>query len=409
MRKNAAIRLIAFIRTMNVTSVRKCAAVILTACLLTLYPGLLWAKSQDQSLLPVLHNGKKWRVAYCGMRKSVNHPWNFQSIVYGLQELGWIKLDYSFPWPKADQTDTGPMWKWLTTHPENSPYIEFLVDGYYYTDGSNAKECQKKADQIIERANKRKDIDMIITMGTKAAQSLANDRHRTPIMIFSTTDPIAAGVIKAIDDSGRDHVWAHLYPTRQRRHIEVFHDIFHFKKLGMVYEDTVLGRSFAGLEQAREVAKERNFEIIVRNMAENKDNQVIFEKELLRLYNELAGQIDAFYLTIYAARKYERLPHLLKPFYDRNIPIFTQMGIEVKYGALMSVSDGTDLKGFGRFAAESVVKVFHGEKPRRIPCVYEHPPRILLNMDVCRKIGYRPPFDILLVADDIYSTKGEAR
>jgi ABC-type uncharacterized transport system substrate-binding protein len=228
-------------------------------------------------------------------------------------------------------------------------------------------------------------------------------------MIFSTTDPIAAGVIKSVDDSGRDHVWAHLYPTRQRRHIEVFHDIFRFKKLGMVYEDTVLGRSFAGLEQVREVAKERNFEIIARNMTENKNNQAIFEKELLRLYTELAGQIDAFYMTIYAARKYERLPHLLKPFYERNIPIFTQMGIEVKYGALMSVSDGTDLKGFGRFAAESVAKVFHGDKPRRIPCIYEHPPRILLNMDVGRKIGYRPPFDILLVADDIYSAKGEAR
>ena len=246
-------------------------------------------------------------------------------------------------------------------------------------------------------------------MGTKAAQSLANDRHRVPVMIFSTTDPIAAGVTKSINDSGRDHVWAHLYPTRQRRHIEVFHDIIGFKKLGMVYENTVLGRSFAGIEQVQEVAQERKFNIITRHLAEKQDSQAAFEKELMTIYTDLSGQIDAFYLTIYAARKFNSLPHLLKPFYDRNIPIFTQTGLEVKYGALMSVSDGTDLKGFGRFAAESIVRVLHGEKPRRVPYIYEHPPRILLNMDVSRKIGYRPPFDILLVADDIYSTKDETQ
>jgi len=385
---------------------KKYAASILVALCLILHAGYSEAKYQEDSLVPSLHAGKKWRVAYCGMRKSINHPWNFQSIIYGLKELGWVRLDDTFPWPKSGQTDTGPMWKWLTTHPENSPFIEFLVDGYYYTDGTDPKKCAKKADEIINRVNKRKDVDLIITMGTKAAQSLANDRHRVPVMIFSTTDPIAAGVTKSESDSGRDHVWAHLYPTRQRRHVEVFHDIIGFKRLGMVYEDTVLGRSFSGIAQVREVAKERQFSIVIRNMAENRDNQEAFERELLEIYNELSSQIDAFYMTIYAARKYERLPYLLKPFYDRNIPIFTQTGLEVKYGALMSVSDGTDLKGFGRFAAESIVKVFHGIKPRLIPYVYEHPPRILLNMDVSRKIGFRPPFDILLVADDVFSTQG---
>jgi ABC-type uncharacterized transport system substrate-binding protein len=114
-------------------------------------------------------------------------------------------------------------------------------------------------------------------------------------------------------------------------------------------------------------------------------------------------------LTIYAARKFDALSRLLKPFYDHKIPIFTQVGMEVRYGALMSVSDGTDLKGFGRFAGESIVKVFHGEKPRHVPYVYEHPPRIMLNMDVSRIVGYRPPFDILLVADEIYSARGGSK
>ena len=366
------------------------------------------AKSQNISLSPITNNGKKWRVAYCGMRKSINHPWNLQAIVYGLKSLGWIRLDHTFPWPKTGQTDSNPMWKWLTTQ-KDAPYVEFLADGYYYTEGTDPKKCTQIADQLIDRCNRKKDIDLIIVMGTKAAQSLANDRHRVPVMIFSTTDPVSAGVTKSVKDSGRDHVWAHLYPTRQRRHIEVFHDIIGFKKLGMVFEDSVLGRSFAGIEQVENVAGERGFSVITRNVDEKHANQAAFEKKTIQAYEELAGQVDAMYLTIYAARKFDTLSHLLKPFYDRKIPIFTQIGLEVRYGALMSVSDGTDLKGFGRFAGESIAKVFHGNKPRHVPYVYEHPPRISINMDVSRIVGYRPPFDILLVADEVYSTKGDRK
>jgi ABC-type uncharacterized transport system substrate-binding protein len=365
-------------------------------------------KSLNTSLSPIANKGKKWRVAYCGMRKSINHPWNFQAIVYGLNALGWIRLDQTFPWPKTGQTDSSPMWKWLSAR-EDNPYIEFLEDGFYYTEGTDPKKCAQIADRIIDRSNREKDIDLIIVMGTKAAQSLANDRHSVPMMIFSTTDPISAGVTKSVKDSGRDHVWAHLYPTRQRRHIEVFHDIIGFKKLGMVFEDSVLGRSFAGIEQVQNVARERGFSIITRNVEEKHAGQEAFEKKTIKAYEELAGQVDALYLTIYAARKFDALSRLLKPFYDHKIPIFTQVGMEVRYGALMSVSDGTDLKGFGRFAGESIVKVFHGEKPRHVPYVYEHPPRIMLNMDVSRIVGYRPPFDILLVADEIYSTRGGSK
>jgi len=366
------------------------------------------AKSQNISLSPITNNGKKWRVAYCGMRKSINHPWNLQAIVYGLNSLGWIRLDHTFPWPKTGQTDSSPMWKWLTTQKGN-PYVEFLADGYYYTEGTDPKKCTQIADQLIDRCNRKKDIDLIIVMGTKAAQSLANDRHRVPVMIFSTTDPVSAGVTKSVKDSGRDHVWAHLYPTRQRRHIEVFHDIIGFNKLGMVFEDSVLGRSFAGIEQVENVAGERGFSVITRNVDEKHANQAAFEKKTIQAYEELAGQVDAMYLTIYAARKFDTLSHLLKPFYDRKIPIFTQIGLEVRYGALMSVSDGTDLKGFGRFAGESIAKVFYGHKPRHVPYIYEHPPRISINMDVSRIVGYRPPFDILLVADEVYSTKGDRK
>ena len=40
--------------------------------------------------------------------------------------------------------------------------------------------------------------------------------------------------------------------------------------------------------------------------------------------------------------RYEDLPELLEPFYEKNIPVFSQFGsIEVENGALMSVGKKT--------------------------------------------------------------------
>jgi hypothetical protein len=45
--------------------------------------------------------------------------------------------------------------------------------------------------------------------------------------------------------------------------------------------------------------------------------------------------------------------------------------------------------------------VFHGIKPRKLPQVFESTPRIILNLEVAKKIAYKPSFDILDVADEI--------
>jgi len=64
-------------------------------------------------------------------------------------------------------------------------------------------------------------------------------------MVFSTSNAVQVGIVNSNDYSGRDQVWAHMDPDRYRQQIEVFHDIFAFKKLGMVYEDSVSGRALA--------------------------------------------------------------------------------------------------------------------------------------------------------------------
>ena len=101
----------------------------------------------------------------------------------------------------------------------------------------------------------------MIAMGTWAGKDLANNRHHTPMMVLSTSDPIGSGIIKSVEDSGLDHVHARVDPYRYERQVRIFHDLVTFKKLGVAYEDSVIGRSYAAVEMIENVAKERNFEV----------------------------------------------------------------------------------------------------------------------------------------------------
>lgn len=263
----------------------------------------------------------------------------------------------------------------------------------------------ENAAKTVERLNQRQDLDMMIVMGTVAGQALVNDVHSVPLMVFSTSNAVQAGIVKSNEDSGRNNVWAHMDPDRYRQQIEVFHDLFGFKKLGMVYEDSVPGRSFAAVEDVEAVARERGFEIVRYFVKDSQPDKDAFSRETLAAHRKLAQEVDAVYMTLYMDRKAAMLPELLAPFYDKKIPVLAQQGAaEVKNGALLSVYRA-DFGGVGLFGAEAIARVLNGATPRSLPQVFANTPNIVLNLEAADKIGYAPPFDILLIADEIYQQK----
>jgi ABC-type uncharacterized transport system substrate-binding protein len=345
-------------------------------------------------------DGKKWRIGYCESTRFVNYAEHLYALVRGLAALGWIQGAEQLPY-KPGQDDTRALWDWLASH-NVGPHIEFVDTAYYTYDGINPAAQKRKTDEIIRRLNQKKDIDLMIVMGTVAGKLVANDSHTVPVMIFSTSNAVAAGIVTSVEKSGRDHVWAHMYPSRFKRQIEVFHDTFAFKRLGMVYEDSPAGRALAALSDAEELARERRFKIIRTFVKDNQKDRNRFFSEMLAAHRKLAGEVDAMYMTIYpGSRKFDMLPALMQPFYEKKIPVFTQLKGEVQFGALMSVADA-DFMGIGLFGAEAIISVLKGGSTRNLPQVYESTPYIVLNLEVAQKIGYRPPFAILLVADRLY-------
>ena len=224
-----------------------------------------------------------------------------------------------------------------------------------------------------------------------------------PILIFSTSDPIGSGIISSETDSGKDNVWAQVDKKRFQRQIQAFHDIFKFKKMGLVYEKSPIVENYIALKDIQAMASERNFEIVTVNVKEavNDDDKKRYYSELAEAYKNLSSKVDVMFLSISTIES-QKLPTLLTPFYQKQIPVFSQLGAdEVKNGALMSVTM-YDFENFSEFGAYTIEKIMEGVKPRQLAQTFQGTPQIVLNLEVAKKCGYKIPIDILLVADKVY-------
>lgn len=342
------------------------------------------------------NDGTRWRIGYAESGTRSNYAGTLEGLVQGLNALGWIKLPAPMPY-KRGQAESAPIWQWLSAN-DMGPYVEFVGDAYY-TEVNAAS-----AGPLLERLARRGDLDLVIVMGTNAGKALASDQHRTPIMVFSATNAVQAGIITAVNDSGRDHVWAHMDPDRMRRQVEVFHDQFKFKTLGLVYENSDNNRILSAIPDVEEVARQRGIELrrvfVSRPPSETAPKEQYYA-DLTVAFTELAPQVDAMYLTLGVWER-QRLPELLAPFYAAQVPVFAQLGSEeVESGALLSLAR-PGFAGIGAFGAQSIGRIFSGVRPRELPQVFMDPPTIAWNVAVADMIGLRLPFEALLAADEIY-------
>jgi ABC-type uncharacterized transport system substrate-binding protein len=311
--------------------------------------------------------------------------------------LGWIEVA-EIPPQKGEETTE--LWKWLTTQAKSN-YIEFPKDGYYSAKWEEDFRKQTVA-EILKRLNGKKDIDLLIAMGTWAGKDFANNDHHVPTIVTSASDPLAAGIIKSVEDSGFEHLHASVDPYRYERQVRVFHEIIGFDKLGVAYEDSVNGRSYAGLDKVEKVANERGFEVVHCHTISDIADVPAREESMISCFNKLVNEAEAIYVTIQGGVTMGSIPELVKIANKYRIPTFSQSGSdEVKYGFLVSISQA-GFKYLGEFYAETIAKVFNGAKPNQLDQLFEEPPKIAINLKTAEIIGFDPPVILLGAADEIF-------
>jgi ABC-type uncharacterized transport system substrate-binding protein len=265
------------------------------------------------------------------------------------------------------------------------------------------KKRSETVESLTSRLAKTKDIDLLIAMGTQAGQDFANDKHHIPTIVMSSSDPISAGVIKSVENSGFEHVHATVDPKRYERQVRIFHEIIGFKKLGMFFEDSVNGRAFSAVETVEKVATERGFEIVkCFCFDEGIDDQKRREESVKKCFNDLVAKVDAIYVTQQSGVNDVTIPEIVKVANNNHIPTFSQAGsLEVKYGLLLSLSQA-GYKYIGEFHAQTIAKIFNNAKPNQLNQLFEEPPKIAINLKTAQIIGFDPPIVLLGAADEIF-------
>lgn len=345
-------------------------------------------------------NGQKWRIGYLEGGPYANYPLYLKEIVGALGELGWIQKA-AIP-DQSDPEDTSKMWAWIAANVK-SEYLEFVADAHWSANW-DTKLREKIKTTVLRRLSQKKDIDFMIAMGTWAGQDLANNQHSVPTTVASCSDACASNIVKSVEDSGYDHLHARLDPRRYERQVKIFHDIIGFKRLGVAYENSVAGKSYAAIDDVEKVAKERGFEIVRCYSLDAVSDRKLADESLVKCHKELAPKIDAMYLTVQNGMNPKNLPRLMAPLNEYKIPTFSQAGSrDVKYGVLLSLATASSsFKYAARFHAEAMAKIFNGAKPRDLEQVYESPPKIAINLVTAQAIEWDPPVDILGAADEIY-------
>ena len=248
----------------------------------------------------------------------------------------------------------------------------------------------------------REDLDLVVGMGTAAVKALlAANNGRTPILGMGMADPVAAGIVSDITDSGVDNFTCQVVADRWTTMFRVFHDVVRFEKLGILYQDTPDGRVYAALNDVRAVAPELGFEIAGYGGLSTAET----DDECRQGLEKLRGEgMDAFFIGPLNCFDWDSndVGALLEMLNDWKIPTFARDGSDfVKAGALMGFSTW-NFGPTGEFLANQAVAVLTGSKPRSVPMLDRMEPTIAINLETAAKIGFHFPLDVLVVSDEIF-------
>lgn len=314
------------------------------------------------------------------------------------------------PVKRIGYLEAGPFWLYTRTWDafraamarEGGLRCEFPQDARFSPgwEPENMRTLPEKAAQLM----RRKDLDLVVGMGTAAVKALlaAND-GRTPIIGMGMADPVAAGVVKDAQDSGVDNLTTRVTVDRWSSMFRVFHDVVRFRKMGVMYPDTPEGRVYAALGDAEAIAAELGFSLVRYGGLSSAETTDECRKGLEALREQ---GMDAFFIGPLNCFDIggDGLATLLDTLAAWKMPTFARDGSEyVKAGALMGFSTW-NFAPIGEFHALQARAILTGGTPRALSMLDKSEPSIALNLATAKAIGFEFPFDVLVAADELHET-----
>lgn len=326
----------------------------------------------------------------------------FVNVALGLRTFGLIDWAPGESEALADGTPRGTadLWKALSER-AGGKIFHFLPDGHYDYGFSDAgRAAARKA--VLKRLEEAKDVDLILVFGTEATQDLAAAVKDVPIVSLGSSDPVRTGIVKSPDDSGQDNLHAIVVEGYYDWQTESFHAVQPFRKLGFLFAKERNAKS--GEPEIREACRRLGVDFVFRNYSEGaqpEGSEYVFRGALSALLNE---GVDAVILPWFTASD-EGFAEIVGLLEKRGIPSFSQSGPDfVARGILLGPGEES-FESYGLFEADAIRQILEGVKPRDIPQRFVQRGRLVVNLVTAMRMGWKPPFDLLVAAERAYTTQ----
>ena len=340
-------------------------------------------------------DGHRWRLGYVGSGDYDEYLDTLRAIVQGLQKLGWLSV------PEVpDALDSQQLWQFLATHAK-SEYVEFVADAWWQPGQFDTSQRSALRRSLAHRLSVTRDIDLLIAMGTWAGQDIVALGAPVPTIVAAASDPVRTHIIRSAQDSGLDNLHVRIDPGHYERQLRVFHDVVPFRRLGLVHENTQEGKTYSALHAAQDVARSLGFEVVTCTAPWNGISLVQATQHVLQCYQQLTTDTDAVYVTAHRGITRDSIKDIAQILREARIPGFSMLGTAaVHHGILLSLSQA-DTSYLGMFYANTIAQIFHGARPRQLNQIWPEPTTLVINMETARSIGFDPPVNALLAADEI--------
>ena len=267
-------------------------------------------------------------------------------------------------------------------------FIEAL-ESKGYVDGENIEiDIQNSqgdiaTSQMISQNFVSQKKDLIFAIGTPAAQGVFNITKEIPIIVTAVTDPVEAGLVSSMEKSNTN-VAGTSDAVPLDKQFKLLKEIFpQSKKVGILYNTSEVNSEIQ-IENAKEIAKEHELEIIAAGVTSVNDMTTSLDVML--------NKVDVLY-TLTDNLIASSMPLISAKAIEKKIPVFGAEEAHIKGGAL--ITDGISYKNLGFEAGLKAVEVIEGREIKEMSVSSIEDTELSLNTDTLEKLGISIPKEIM--------------
>ena len=267
-------------------------------------------------------------------------------------------------------------------------FVQALAD-HGYTDGDTIvldyQNAQGDSSALLTISQRfvGDDCDLVLAIGTGAAQSIASQTSEIPVLITAVTDPVDAGLVQSSEAPGTNVTGTNdMNPIREQLELipEILPDA---QTVGLLYTSSE-DNSILQIEGAKAILEEMNLDYVEQTVTGSNDVQ--------QAVQSIVTRCDAIYIptdNTFASA----MPLVGSVVMESGTPVICGATGMVEAGGLITL--GLNYYNLGYQTGEMAAQVLEGADPASMPVQSQNQYDYVVNEEMLSALGMELPQSLL--------------